>query len=231
MNCKLHLPILGLVALTATITYAQDAKKAPAANPPAKAAGAQGQGEMKLPPGMTPEDAAAMGAAATPGPMHKHLASMAGTWTGQNKCWMAPGVEPIVSQCTATYASVMDGRFVKCDVTGDMPGFGAFNGFGAYGYDNVGQKFQSTWFDNMGTGMMVGTGELSPDGKTMTWTYNFNCPIAKKQITVRQVEKETGEGTRTMEMFGPDKTGKEFKTMEITFTRKGAAPVPASSGR
>src|SRR5262245_9953799 len=84
VTCILHLPLLGLVALTATLPSAQD-KRAPAANPPAKpaagaqapaanppakpAAGAQGQGEMKLPPGVTAEDMAAMKAAGTPGAM------------------------------------------------------------------------------------------------------------------------------------------------------------------
>ena len=28
---------------------------------------------------------------------------------------------------------------------------------------------------------MNGTGELSDDGKTMTWKYTFNCPITKKR--------------------------------------------------
>jgi hypothetical protein len=129
----------------------------------------------------------------------------------------------------------MDGRFTKCEITGDMPGMGPFNGFGLYGYDNVAQKFQSTWIDNCGTGMMTGTGELSSDGRTLTWNFSYHCPITRKPTTLREVERITGKDTKTLEMFGIDpKSGKEFKMMEIAFTRKpgtgAAAAVNPASG-
>ena len=51
----------------------------------------------------------------------------------------------------------LDGRYIKVDVAGDMPGMGPFTGFGLTGFDNVSKKFVSTWVDNMGTGMMNGS--------------------------------------------------------------------------
>jgi hypothetical protein len=102
-----------------------------------------------------------------------------------------------------------------------MPGMGPFNGFGIYGFDNVSQKFQSTWIDNMGTGMMVGTGELSPDGKSVTWDFTYNCPIQKKPVHMREVDTFTSPNSRTLEMFGADpKSGKEYKMMSIELTKK-----------
>src|SRR6185369_8383638 len=95
-----------------------------------------------------------------------------------------------------------------------MPEPMIFNGFGLNGFDNVSQKFQSVWVDNMGTGMMNGTGELSSDKKTMTWTMTYNCPIQKKPVVMREVETWTGKDSMTFTMFGPDaKTGKEYKVM------------------
>src|SRR5205085_2849689 len=121
---------------------------------------------------------------------------------------------------------MLDGRFTKCESTGDMNGM-PFHGIGTYGFDNVSQKFVSTWIDSMGTGMAVGTGVLSDDKKTMTWTCTYNCPIKKGPITMREVDHYTGKDSTTLEMFGPDpKTGKEFKMMELTMTRTpGAAPA------
>jgi hypothetical protein len=230
VNCKLHLPLIGLAALTATIAFAQDAKKAPA-NPPAKAAGAQAQGEMPLPPGWTKEDMAACAAAATPGPQHKQLAKAVGTWTGKCKMYMAEGMPPSESDCTANYTSLMEGRFMQCEVSGSSP-MGPFTGLGLYAFDNVSQKFQSTWVDNCGTGLGIGTGEMSPDGKSMTWNFTYNCPIKKGPTTFRQIEKWTGDNAMTMEMFGPDpKTGKDRKMMEIAYTRKGGAAAPTGAGR
>ncbi|MFG0283402.1 MAG: DUF1579 domain-containing protein [Phycisphaerales bacterium JB039] len=202
-----------LAALAGTIVVAQPA--------------GDGQPQFKLPPGWTEADMQqhmqACTEAGTPGEMHQHLAEAIGVWSGQCTIWMAPGAEPIESECVSTVSSMMDGRFIKCEMTGDMAGMGPFSGFGISGFDNVSQQFQSTWIDNCGTGMMVGTGELSSDHKTMTWTFKYNCPVTKKPVTWRQVERRTGKSTMTMEMYGPDaKTGKEFKVMEISFTRKSA---------
>lgn len=180
-----------------------------------------GEPEMKLPAGWTEEDMQACMLAGTPGKMHEHLAKDVGVWQGKNTMWMGPGSEPVKSECTATVTSIMDGRFVKCEISGDMPGMGPFNGFGIHGYDNVTQRFVSTWIDNCGTGIMNGTGELSPDGKVMTWNYTYTCPITKKPTVMREVETATGPNSKKFEIFGTDpKSGKEYKMMEIEYTRK-----------
>jgi hypothetical protein len=187
----------------------------------AKDAKAPGQPEPKLPPGWTEDDMKACMAAATPGKQHEYLAKQAGTWHGKTSMWMPGASEPMKSECTSTVTSIMDGRYIKAEIKGDMPGMGPFSGLGLYGFDNVSQKFNSTWLDNQGTGMMSGAGELSADGRTLTWNYSYNCPITRKPVIMREVETATGENTKTLEMFGPDpKTGKEYKMMSIEFTRK-----------
>jgi hypothetical protein len=198
---------LGLVAVVASIALAAESAKP----------------EMKLPPGWTEADMKAVMEAGTPGKMHALLAKSVGTWQGKSSMWMgADGGEPMVSECTSTVTAIMDGKFFKCEMKGEMPGMGPYNGLGIYGFDNVTGKFVSTWIDNMGTGMMNGDGALSADGKTLTWSYNFTCPITKKLSVMREVETTTGDGnTKTLEMIGPDpKTGKEYKMMRIELTKK-----------
>jgi hypothetical protein len=181
----------------------------------------QKKAEIKLPPGWTAEDMQACAAAATPGKNHEYLTKAVGTWTGKSTMWMFPDAESVTSECTLAISSMMDGRYTRVDWKGDMPGMGPFTGMGTQGYDNVGGKFVCTWIDNMSTAIMNGTGELSPDGKTMTWTYNFVCPLNKKPMTMRQVESSTDDNSKTLEMFSPDpKSGKEFKMMHIELTRK-----------
>jgi hypothetical protein len=208
------LSVVGTLALTtlvgcASTDSAQDASS--------KASAMQ---DMKLPPGWTQADMDACMAAGTPGKMHEHLAQAAGTWEGKVSSWMAPGMDAMTSECTSKISTIVDGRFTKCEIAGEMPGMGPFTGFGINGYDNVSKKFVSSWIDNCGTGIMTGTGDLSADGKTMTWTYTYNCPIRKKATTIRQVEKYTSPTTMTLEMFGTDpKGGKEFKSLHIDFTK------------
>jgi hypothetical protein len=222
MKRRLTLALVGAAALTASIALAQTSRDDQ--QKPKTPAGQKDTGinaPQDLPPGMTEEQMQACMEAATPGEMHEFLTDAVGVWHGETKMWMAPDSEPMVSECTSTIGPMMDGRFTKCEIAGEMEGMGAFNGFGLYGFDNVSQKFQSTWVDNMGTGMMVGAGELSSDGKTLTWEYTYNCPIRKKPTTMREVERRTGPNTTVLEMYGPHlETGKEYKMMEIAFTRK-----------
>ncbi|QEG33530.1 DUF1579 domain-containing protein [Bythopirellula goksoeyrii] len=179
------------------------------------------QAQMQLPPGWTMEDMQAVMEAGTPGKMHERLAKDVGTWDCETTMWMVPDSEPMKSSGTATYTALMDGRFVKCEMDGEMPGMGPYHGLGIAGYDNVSKEFVSNWLDNHGTGIMNGTGELSSDGKTLTWEYTGNCPVTKQPIVMREVETVTGPNTKTMEMFGEDpKSGKEFKMMHIEFTKQ-----------
>jgi len=179
------------------------------------------QPEMKLPPGWTMEDMQACVIAGMPGKMHELLAKDIGTWRGKCVMWMAPDTDPVSSDTTMTVSSAMGGRFMKSDLACEIPGFGPYTGTGMSGFDNVSQQLVSTWIDNQSTGIMNGTGELSPDGKTLTWKFNFNCPLTKKPAVMRQVETNTGPNSKKVEMFGPDpKTGKEYKSMSIELTRK-----------
>lgn len=177
--------------------------------------------DMPLPPGWTEEDMMACAKAGTPGEMHEHLAKSAGTWKTESRMWMAPDTEPMRSEGTMTATPILGGRFVKSEMKGEMPGMGMYHGNGIYGYDNVAEEFQCSWFDNHSTGIMRGTGELSSDGRTLTWEFTYNCPIREKPAKMREVERITGENTRTLTMFGTDpKSGKEFKMMEIEMTRQ-----------
>jgi hypothetical protein len=98
---------------------------------------------------------------------------------------------------------------------------GPFVGMGITGFDNISQKFVSTWVDNHNTGIVNGTGEASDGGKVMRWNFTVNCPITRKPTVMRHHEQETGENARTLEIFGREpKSGKEYKAMRIEFTRK-----------
>lgn len=183
--------------------------------------GAPAAGEMQLPEGWTMEDMQAMMAAGTPGEMHQRLAEDVGTWRTKCTMWMTPDSKPLESEGVSTVTPLMDGRFIQVQMKGEMPGMGEYSGQGIYGYDNVSEKFVAIWIDNHTTGIMSGTGELSDDGKTITWNYTGNCPVAGKPISIRDVETATGPNTKTIESFGPDrKTGKEYQMMRIEMTKE-----------
>lgn len=188
---------------------------------PAEEKKAEGQPEFPLPPGWTAEDMQACMIAGTPGPMHEFLAESVGEWRAKTTMWMAPGSEPMVSEGESTVKTIMNGHYTQAEMAGETPGMGPYNALAIYGFDNVQQKFVAMWVDSTSTGIGTGVGELSPDGKTLTWEYTYSCPITKKPAVMREIETITGPDTKTVESFGTNpKTGEEFQMMRLELTRK-----------
>lgn len=215
MNIKTLIAVSCLVCgchdALATAETAQEAKPADAP-------------QMTLPPGWTEADMQACMIAATPGEMQARLAKDVGVWQGKHTMWMAPGAPPMTSDCTVTVTSIMDGRFTRSDMAGEIPGMGPYTGLGIVGFDNTAGRFEATWVDNHSTGIMVGVGALSADGKSITWQYSYECPVTKKPAVMRQVETITGPNSKTLEMWGNEpKSGQEYKVMTMELTRQSAS--------
>ena len=159
---------------------------------------------------------------------HKLLTSLNGTWSFTVKSWMDGDTskKPEESKGTAVRKSIMDGRYVAMDVTGNMEMAGpdgkkkslTFKGHGMEAYDNVKKKFVGTWMDNMGTGIMMSEGDYDSATKTFTYTGEVEAIPGMKQ-KIREVVKLDDKDHMTMEWY-EDRQGKETKTMEIDYTRK-----------
>ena len=195
------LAALGLV-LGAAALRADEKAKAPAA-----------------PAGMDQAAMEAMMKAATPGPQHQHLAKMVGDWTFTNTFWMAPGAPPQQSTGTMHAESLMGGRYVEHHWKGDMMG-APFEGRGTDAYDNVAKQWESTWIDNMGTGMMNGTGSCDEAMKSCTYNNELWDPMTGKKGSMRSVITWVSDNEFHNEMYAPGPDGKEMKMMEIVAKRK-----------
>lgn len=172
-------------------------------------------------PEMTAEQKAEMEAymkAGTPGEPHKALAATVGTFDVSAKSWQAPGAPPMEEKGTATRSMTLDGRVLVEEFKGSMMG-APFTGHGMRGYDNVTGKYWGTWMDSMSTGLMVSHGTCDAN-KTCTFTGTWNDPVKKGPVTSRMTSRWTSPTTEVFEMYGPGKDGKEFKMMELTYTRK-----------
>jgi Protein of unknown function (DUF1579) len=160
---------------------------------------------------------------------HKLLADMNGNWNYAIKMWMNPdpNAPPQQSKGTATRKSVMNGRYVAMDVTGkmQMPDQTGkmkemqFKGMSVEGYDNVKQKFVSSWIDNMGTGIQFSEGTYDPSSKTLTFTSEIETMPGMK-MPVRETLKLTDKDHMLLEWYETH-GGQEKKTMEIAYTRSG----------
>jgi hypothetical protein len=154
----------------------------------------------------------------TPSTHHKVLESMAGSWITSIRAWMNPEEPPTESTGTAEHKLILGGRFLQEEMSGQMMG-DPFNGIGFMGYDNHTGKYISTWMDSMSTSIMLFEGTASEDGKTITQTTRYDDPI-QGPMEYRAVTTLIDNSTFEFEMYGKDKTGKEDKMMEMTYTRK-----------
>lgn len=172
-------------------------------------------------PAMTPEMEQMMQAMmqkAAPGPEHQRLAKLAGRWKFDVKAWDAPGMDPHTSSGASNIAPVMGGRFILQQVNGDWAGM-PFEGMSTMGYDKFKKHFVSTWIDNMTTSIAMFTGTHDAAKNQFVMTGEMFDPKTDKMTKFREVTTINSDNKYTTEMFtsGPD--GKEFKCMELVYTR------------
>lgn len=156
---------------------------------------------------------------ARPGEQHKLLEPLVGTFSAEVTTWEAPGAAPVKSTATSENRWVLGGRFVYQVVKGTFAGE-PFEGIGYLGYDNAKKAFVGVWMDSLGTGFMTSEGTVDSTGKLFTFTSEVDDPVSGKKLKFRETLRVLEGGKLVSEMFltGPD--GKEFKNMEIHYTRR-----------
>lgn len=179
------------------------------------------------PAGMTQAEMDAYAAAAAPGEMHAWLAKGTGSWKGVSRNWSAPNTEPMSSEATMSSRMELGGRFLMNDVRTEWPEIGTFEGRATLGYDVAQRMFVSSWVDNMGTGMMTGTGQLSDDRKTLTLTHTYFDPAKKRNVTLREVIVRESDDRMWVRIWSPgNEPGTDFLMMETTYLRQSASARP-----
>jgi hypothetical protein len=160
----------------------------------------------------------------TPGPEHARLKPVAGAWSVKSRMWHKPGSEPESSTGSAHYEWILDGRLLQSHFKGDMGGM-PFQGIGHNGYDKVRQEYFGTWMDSMSTGMAVtGIGKYDEKTNTITEMGSYADPMTMERKKPFRTEwilpSKDNPDVMTFSMYHKDgKTGPEFKTMEMVYTR------------
>jgi hypothetical protein len=217
MKLRVGILVLGLIGVTALVTnqvvsqdnVKKEQKKPEGGKPePGKPGAGPTKEEMKK---MMTEMAAT-------GPEHKRMEAWVGKWTAACKWWMDPTAEPELSKGTSESAWALPGRYVEQKFEGESMGE-HFTGRGLYGYDKVKKKYFATWIDSMSTGIGVYLGTYDTASKTYNYTSDCDDPMTGKPMKMRMTVHIDSDTKHTMQMYmaGPD--GKEFKCMEITYTK------------
>jgi hypothetical protein len=155
---------------------------------------------------------------AIPGPPHKTLASLEGSWITRTRAWMDPDKTPMEGTGTCDQKMLLGGRYLQQEYTSEMMG-SPFAGINIIGYDNYTKKYVSSWIDTMSTGIYYFEGTGSADGRMITQECSYDDPVRGPMVW-RSVTRIVDDNTLRYEMYLTPKGGKEEKMMEMTMTRK-----------
>jgi hypothetical protein len=155
---------------------------------------------------------------ARPGPDHEVLEGRVGKWNTLVRLWNEPGNQPSFDKGTAEIRWILGGRYLEEIYEGTLLGE-PFQGRGFTGFDNLKEKYFTTWIDNAGTGVLHSEGTF--DAASQSVTYAGECPDTTewKYVRSRTVEKGIDADHWTAQMYTPGPDGKDFLCMEIAYTR------------
>jgi hypothetical protein len=182
---------------------------------------AQAQNPAQQPDAKAKAKAAAVEAMmkhATPGPEHKKLEPLVGSWTFTGKMFDDPAAPPQEFQGTTERKWILDGRFMYDETKADLGGM-SFQGIGYTGYDNALKKYNGLWIDNMTTSVMTSLGTMDAAGKVFTSNSESIDPATGKPYKGRDVTTIVSNDEHRMVMYRIE-DGKEVKLMELAFKRK-----------
>jgi Protein of unknown function (DUF1579) len=152
-----------------------------------------------------------------PGPVHKRLGELAGTWNVSITYIIAGKQHEGTATCEAK--SILDGRFLQQEYSSKFQGQ-PFHVLQILGYDNAKKKSIEIMMDTMGTGVMHNEGTVSDDGKVITNTGESQDPETGKPYKLRTVTTITDHDNFTLEWFRIDEGGKESKVVAMSHARK-----------
>jgi hypothetical protein len=155
---------------------------------------------------------------ATPGDMHRLMASWDGTWSGDMNSYMNPGAPPVTSPATVKSRMILDSLYQVTEYSATMMGR-PFSGQGILAYDKAKKEFINTWIDNLGSGVVIMRGTYDASSKTLRLKGTQTDPVTGKDSGIREEIVFPDDNTQILTMWG-EMNGQEVKFLDATFKRK-----------
>lgn len=156
----------------------------------------------------------ALAEAAKPGPPHAQLMKLAGDYT-TTATYSAPGAEQQQSTGVAKLKSILGGRFLEEENSGDA--FGTpYSGLRLYGYNNGSKQYEAIWIYNGSTAFLVLDGSSDDNGRTVRYSGAFLGPSGTQTLRVTITQQDADHFAVKLLGQGPDDA---TSTLETTYTR------------
>ena len=153
-----------------------------------------------------------------PGPEHAALEKLVGEYTTTIQFRAKAGEVGQQSNGSAKFTSVLDGRFVLEDSTGEQ--FSKhFKARKIYGYNNAAKRYESAWMYTGSTAIMTLQGSSADGGKTIQWKATV-AQADDKTMNLLITMKRIDDDRFAVELISKSPDGAAGPTLETTYTRK-----------
>ena len=155
---------------------------------------------------------------AAPGQEHHKFVESAGSYSVACKMFEGPGSAPRKMEGNSESKAILGGRFLQESFKGDMMGM-PFEGQLLLGFNNLEQQYFAIWVDTWGTGFSLAQGKAAADG-TVELRGEMRDALTPEGRPFRHVVKHKDKDHYTVELWDTMPDGKEWKTMEMEYSRK-----------
>ena len=161
----------------------------------------------------------------TPGKAHRQLGAFVGDWDTVWSVWEKPGDKPYVTRGTASFKWAHDGRFVRGDFQGVTVGR-RYDAQLLLGFDSFREHYVATWVNSLETAPLIyrGRPKLGAAGRLVAIDLKGkadDCVHGRFDLDYRAVFAIEAEGRIRESVYGPGLDGREVKTAEIVYTKRG----------
>jgi hypothetical protein len=158
--------------------------------------------------------------ACRPGPHHKQLERLLGSWDVETSMWMDPAAPPAKSKGTAECKWLVEGKWIVTDAKGTFMGKPT-SSHGVMGYDNFKHHFVFTQVDSMQTAMFHAEGNFDQSGQALIAYGVIDEPIdGENDKPVKRVWRFDGADRFVIEVHDLGIGETNTKVIEYAFTRR-----------
>jgi hypothetical protein len=153
----------------------------------------------------------------SPTEVHERIAKRAGEYETVSKLTL-PGGKDFESKGSAKITAVLGGRFLQEESEGSLAGM-PVSGLKLFGYNADAGQFEAVWMYTGSTAMMIMTGKMNDEKKSVEFAATVPGPKDKK-MSFTVVYRFPDNDHIIVELTARGEDGSKGPTMETTYTRK-----------
>ena len=157
-------------------------------------------------------------AVSRPGPEHRWLDPLVGSWT-VDLLWLAAGGRETRTSGTSENRWILDGRFLLCETTaGEGPS--RIDATTIYGFDNRQKKYFALGMHNLATYVMQPSGSFDPATQSFLLSGKERDEVTGSVLVYRELLKIEGPDRHVLRVYFDVLGRSPVKVLEAVFTRR-----------